>query len=100
MAQPPESSPWKVATSPSSPTRLIPASVKKSFIAKHVIWIAGAGFLIFIALGICIFMLCCYKSKPKKNDVEGFAEALNKPICNDTVFEATNQGGKGKFNSS
>jgi hypothetical protein len=83
----------------------MPGNVKKSFLAKYAIWIVGAGLLIFIVIGICIFMACFCKKEPKnKNsqnlDVEGFPQTLHKPTRNDTVFEATNQDGKGNFNSS
>ncbi|KAK2447204.1 protein STRUBBELIG-RECEPTOR FAMILY [Trifolium repens] len=96
----PEESPWNVAYSPSSDfTAPMPGNVKKSFLAKYAIWIVGAGLLIFIVIGICIFMACCCKKESKnKNsqnlDVEGFPQTLHKPTRNDTVFEATNQDGK------
>ncbi|KAK7246567.1 hypothetical protein RIF29_41436 [Crotalaria pallida] len=84
MAPSPGESPWKVATSPSTAASAR-ASVKKSFIAKHVIWIAGAGFLILVALGVCLFMFCCFKRSEKKNYKK-----------HDAVFEATNQEEKGE----
>ncbi|KAJ1434778.1 Serine-threonine/tyrosine-protein kinase, catalytic domain [Sesbania bispinosa] len=100
MAPSPEESPWKVANSPSALTALMPANTGKSFIAKNVIWIAGACFLIFIALGICLFMFWCFKRRPKKKnakkpDVGVCAKPLHKPTCSDTVFEATNEEEKG-----
>lgn len=95
----PEESPWHVAYSPADFTASMPGNVKKSFLAEHVIWIAGAGLLIFIALGICLLMVWCCKRKPKnknpqKLDVEAFPKTLHKPTRDDTVFETTNQDGK------
>ncbi|KAK7327941.1 hypothetical protein VNO77_22034 [Canavalia gladiata] len=102
MAPSPKVSPWKVAYGPSALTGTAPvtASTRKSFIAKSVIWIAGAGFLIFIALGLCLLMLWCFKRRPekktaKKLDADVFTS--NKPICNDSVFEATDLAEKGKY---
>ncbi|KAL1289259.1 protein STRUBBELIG-RECEPTOR FAMILY 1 isoform X2 [Arachis hypogaea] len=96
MAPSPGKSPWRVANSPSSPTASMLASARKSFIAKNIIWIAGAGLLIFILLGVCIFMLWCFKRRPekknaKKQNVSVFESPLHKPTCSDTSFEATNQ---------
>lgn len=95
----PEKSPWHVAYSPADFTASMPGKVKKSFLAEHVIWIAGASLLLFIALGICLLMVWCCKRKPKnknpqKLDVEAFPKTLHKPTCDDTVFETTNQDGK------
>ncbi|RDX68899.1 Protein STRUBBELIG-RECEPTOR FAMILY 3, partial [Mucuna pruriens] len=102
MASSPQESPWKVAYGPSALTAPVPASTRKSFIAKSIIWIAGAGFLVFIVLGVCLIMLRCVKRRPEKknakklDDVDVFAGPLNKPTCSDSVFEATNQEEKGK----
>ncbi|XP_027338413.1 protein STRUBBELIG-RECEPTOR FAMILY 3-like [Abrus precatorius] len=102
MPPPPKESPWKVANGPFALTAPMPASTRKSFIAKRVILIAGAGFLIFIALGLCLLMLWCFKRRPKKRNTKKlaagvFAGPLNKPTCSDSVYEATNQGEKGKY---
>ncbi|CAL0300872.1 unnamed protein product [Lupinus luteus] len=80
----PVGSPWRAATSPSTiaPTQ---ASARKSSITKRVIWIAGAGFLILVALGACLFMLWSFKRPEKKNDKK-----------HDAVYEATNQLEKGE----
>ncbi|CAL0309410.1 unnamed protein product [Lupinus luteus] len=53
------------------------ASVLKSFIAENVIWIVGAGVVILIALGTCVFMFWCLKRRSVKK--------------HDAVFGATNQ---------
>ncbi|XP_061363048.1 protein STRUBBELIG-RECEPTOR FAMILY 3-like [Gastrolobium bilobum] len=96
MAPSPKESSWKVANSPSALTALMPASTRKSFIAKSIIWIAVAGFLIFIALGVCLFMIWCFnrrreKKNATKHDVGVFTRPLHKPTCSDAGFEATNQ---------
>ncbi|XP_057433160.1 protein STRUBBELIG-RECEPTOR FAMILY 3-like isoform X2 [Lotus japonicus] len=101
MAPSPEGSPWNGANSPFSLTAPIHASSKKSFIAKNVIWIAAAGFSIFIALGICLFMLLCFKRRPekknsKKLDVGVYVKPLSKPTCSDTVSEVTDPEEKGQ----
>ena len=108
VALSPEKSPWKVANRPSAPTETMHASARKSFIAKNVIWIAAAGFSIFIALGICLFMMWCCKRRPekknaKKHDTGFFVKPLNKPTFSDTfsaVSEVTSQEEKGKSDSS
>ncbi|KAK7331887.1 hypothetical protein VNO80_28630 [Phaseolus coccineus] len=102
MVPSPRESPWKVAYGPSALTARVPASTRKSFIAKSIIWIAGAGIFAFIVLGVCLLMLCCIKRRPEKknakklNDVGVFAGPLNKPTCDDSVFGTTNQEEKGK----
>ncbi|TKY71648.1 STRUBBELIG-RECEPTOR FAMILY 3 [Spatholobus suberectus] len=101
MAPSPQESPWKVAYGPSALTAPVPANTRKSFMAKSVIWIAGAGFLVFILLGVCLLMLWCIKRRPEKknakeHDVGVFAEPLSKPTCGDFDFEAANQEEKGK----
>ncbi|KAK7302727.1 hypothetical protein RJT34_13623 [Clitoria ternatea] len=102
MAPSPKQSPWRVANGPSSQRSPMPAHTRKSFIAKSVIWIAGAGFLIFIALGVCLFMFWCCKTRPekkntKKFDTDVYAGPLNKPTCSESVFEATIHEEKGKY---
>ena len=102
MVPPPRESPWKVAYGPSALTAQVPASTRKSFIAKSIIWIAGAGIFAFIVLGVCLLMLCCIKRRPEKktakklDDVGVFGGPLSKPTCNDSVFGTTNQEEKGK----
>ncbi|XP_058750895.1 protein STRUBBELIG-RECEPTOR FAMILY 3-like isoform X1 [Vicia villosa] len=86
----PEESPWHVVYSPSDFPSPSPGNVKKSFLAKHGFWIAGAGVLIFIALGICVCTAWCCKRNPKdknsqKLDVEAFPNTLHKPTHNDAA---------------
>lgn len=76
--------------SPSDFPSPAPRKVKKSFLAKHGFWIAGAGILIFIALGICVCTAWCCKRKPKdknsqKLDLEAFPNTLHKPTHNDAA---------------
>ena len=98
----PQESPWKMAHGPSALTAPVPASTRKSVIAKSVIWIAGAGLLVFIVLGVCLVMLRCIKRRPEKknakklDDVGVFAGPLNKPTCSDSDVETANQEEKGK----
>ncbi|KAH1218054.1 Protein STRUBBELIG-RECEPTOR FAMILY 3 [Glycine max] len=97
----PQESPWKMAHGPSALTAPVPASTRKSVIAKSVIWIAGAGLLVFIVLGVCLVMLRCIKRRPEKknakklDDVGVFAGPLNKPTCSDSDVETANQEEKG-----
>ncbi|KAL2969204.1 hypothetical protein AAZX31_15G067300 [Glycine max] len=98
----PQESPWKVAHGPSALTAPVPASTRKSVIAKSVIWIAGAGLLVFIILGVFLLMLRCIKRRPEKKnanklDVGVFVGPLNKPTRSDSDVEAANQEEKGKF---
>ncbi|KAG4977378.1 hypothetical protein JHK86_036852 [Glycine max] len=59
MAPSPEKSPWKMAHNPSDTIKApIPAIAGRSFKTTKLVWIVGAGFLIFIALGVCLLMLC------------------------------------------
>ena len=91
-----------MAHGPSALTAPVPASTRKSVIAKSVIWIAGAGLLVFIVLGVCLVMLRCIKRRPEKknakklDDVGVFAGPLNKPTCSDSDVETANQEEKGK----
>ena len=50
--------------------RLVPAIARSCFWAKSTMWIAGLGILIFIALGVCLFMLCCLKWPLKQKNSE------------------------------
>ncbi|XP_019418905.1 PREDICTED: protein STRUBBELIG-RECEPTOR FAMILY 3-like isoform X2 [Lupinus angustifolius] len=88
MAPSPGGSPWRAATSPST-IAPVQASARKSSIPKRVIWIAGAGFLILVALGACLFMLWSFKRSKKKNDKKNDKK-------HDAVYEATNQVEKGE----
>lgn len=101
----PGESPWSVAYSPALTTVKPTSGSAKSFLAKHAILIAVAGLVVFIALGICLFMMWCCKREPENKksqnlDVEGFPMTLHKPTRNDTTFGATNQDGKGNSDSS
>ncbi|XP_061355787.1 protein STRUBBELIG-RECEPTOR FAMILY 3-like [Gastrolobium bilobum] len=96
LARSPEESPWKVANSPSTSMKAPTLAVaRRSFKAKSIFWIAGGGFLIFIALGICLLMSWCFKRRPenknyKKHNVGVDSGPLHKHTCSDSSFEATN----------
>ncbi|XP_047164414.1 protein STRUBBELIG-RECEPTOR FAMILY 3-like isoform X1 [Vigna umbellata] len=102
MAPSPEISPWKVANSPSATTikAPIPATAERSFRTKKLVWIVGAGFLIFIALGVCLLMLWCFKRRPenrsyKKHNMNVYKRSLHKRTSSDSPFEATDDEEKG-----
>ena len=108
MAPSPEKLPRKAANSPSMTVKApMPAIARRSFKAKSIVWIAGAGILIFIALGIgvCLFMLWCLKRRPRnknneKHDGGVYPRPLHKRTCSDFSFAATNDEEKGKSDSS
>lgn len=103
MAPSPEISPWKVASSPSATTikAPIPAIAERSFRTKKLVWIIGAGLLTFIALGVCLLMLWCFKRRPenksyKKHNMNVYKRSLHKRTSSDSPFEATDDEEKGK----
>ncbi|KAH1102170.1 hypothetical protein GYH30_036636 [Glycine max] len=96
MAPSPEKSPWKMAHNPSDTIKApIPAIAGRSFKTTKLVWIVGAGFLIFIALGVCLLMLWCFKrrqenKKYKKHNTNMYTRSLHKRTCSNSPFEATN----------
>ncbi|TKY59324.1 STRUBBELIG-RECEPTOR FAMILY 3 [Spatholobus suberectus] len=105
MAPSPEESPWKAADNPSATTKAhapIPATAiaGRSFKTKKLVWIVGAGFFIFIALGFCLLMFWCFKRRPenknyKKHNMNVYKKSVHKQTCSDSHFEATNDEKKG-----
>ncbi|XP_027917826.1 protein STRUBBELIG-RECEPTOR FAMILY 3-like [Vigna unguiculata] len=102
MAPSPAISPWKVANNPSATTikAPMPAIAERSFRTKKLVWIVGAGFLIFIALGVCLLMLWFFKRKPenksyKKHNMNVYKRSLHKRTSSDSPFEATDDEEKG-----
>ncbi|RDX85614.1 Protein STRUBBELIG-RECEPTOR FAMILY 3, partial [Mucuna pruriens] len=101
MAPSPKKSHLKAANSPSATTRApMPAIAERSFKTKKLIWIVGSGFLIFIALGVCLLMLWCFKRRPenksyKKHNMNVYKRPLHKQTGSDSPFEATNDEEKG-----
>ncbi|KAL2343985.1 hypothetical protein Fmac_005270 [Flemingia macrophylla] len=103
MAPSPEKSPWKAANNPPATTKAqapIPAIAGRSFKTKKLVWIVGSGFLIFVALGICLFMFWYFKKRPenknyKKHNMNAYERSLDKGSCGDSPFEATNEEEKG-----
>ncbi|CAJ1936378.1 unnamed protein product [Sphenostylis stenocarpa] len=102
MAPSPEKSPWKVANNPSATTikAPIPAIAERSFKTKKLVWIVAAGFLLFIALGVCLLMLWCFKRRSenksyKKHNMNVYKRSLHKYTSNDSPFEATDDEKKG-----
>lgn len=102
MAPSPEKSPWKVTHNPSDTIKApIPAIAGRSFKTTKLVWIVGAGFLIFIALGVCLLMLWCFKrrqenKKYKKHNTNVYTRSLHKRTSSDSPFEATTDKEKGK----
>ncbi|KAL2946120.1 hypothetical protein AAZX31_U003000 [Glycine max] len=96
MAPSPEKSPWKMAHNPSDTIKApVPAIAGRSFKTTKLVWIVGAGFLIFIALGVCLLMLWCFKrrqenKKYKKHNTNMYTRSLHKRTCSNSPFEATN----------
>ncbi|KAH1242921.1 Protein STRUBBELIG-RECEPTOR FAMILY 1 [Glycine max] len=101
MAPSPEKSPWKVTHNPSDTIKApIPAIAGRSFKTTKLVWIVGAGFLIFIALGVCLLMLWCFKrrqenKKYKKHNTNVYTRSLHKRTSSDSPFEATTDKEKG-----
>ncbi|XP_054776210.1 protein STRUBBELIG-RECEPTOR FAMILY 3-like isoform X2 [Prosopis cineraria] len=94
MAPSPIQAPWNVANSPFTVDAPMPASARKSFISKNVSWIAIAGFLVFITLGVCLFMLWCFKRRPEnkngiKSDVGVDTISLHKHQYTDSLEKAS-----------
>ncbi|KAF7840244.1 protein STRUBBELIG-RECEPTOR FAMILY 3-like [Senna tora] len=94
MAPSLQEAPWKVANSPSTMEASIPANARntKSFIAKKVIWIAIAGMIMFVTLGVCLFLLWCIKRRQKNENVKKYDEGayaipLRKTQNSDSAFE-------------
>ncbi|KAK7319633.1 hypothetical protein RJT34_04356 [Clitoria ternatea] len=99
MAPSPEQSPWKVTNSPSA-TMNAPIPPRRPFKAMRVVWIVGAGLLIFTALGVCLIMFWCFKRRPesvkyKKHDMGLYSRPFHKHTSSDSPFEATNDTEKG-----
>ncbi|KAK4259949.1 hypothetical protein QN277_006225 [Acacia crassicarpa] len=94
MAPSPAKAPWNVENNPVTLVAPIPASSRKSFISKNVIWFAIAGFLVFIALGVCLFMLWCLKRRPENKNAKTMdmgldAMSLHKHQCSDSLEKAS-----------
>lgn len=93
MALSPTEAPWNVENGSFTLVAPIPAeSARKSFISNNVIWITIAGFLVFIMLGVCLFLLWCYKRRPentnaKKMDVGMDTMSLHKHQYNDPLVK-------------
>ncbi|KAI4299320.1 hypothetical protein L6164_032789 [Bauhinia variegata] len=84
MVPSPGEAPRKSAYSPRASERPMPVTSQKFFKAKNIIYITIAGFFILIALGLCVFMLMCFKKRSK---------SVHKPKCTESSFESTNQEG-------
>ncbi|KAK7400503.1 hypothetical protein VNO78_11712 [Psophocarpus tetragonolobus] len=96
MAPSPKMPPWKVKDNPSDTVKApIPAIAERSFKTKKLIWIAGAGFLIFIAAGICFLMLWCFKRRQENKTDKKHNMNVYKCRSSDSSFEATNDEKKG-----
>ncbi|XP_028801039.1 protein STRUBBELIG-RECEPTOR FAMILY 3 isoform X2 [Neltuma alba] len=94
MVPSPAEASWNVANSPFTLVAAIPASARKYFVSKNVIWIVIAGFLVFIALGVCLFILWCFKKRPEnknaqKSDVGLGPVSLHKHQYSDPLEKAS-----------
>ncbi|XP_027347253.1 protein STRUBBELIG-RECEPTOR FAMILY 3-like isoform X2 [Abrus precatorius] len=101
MAPSPEESPAKVANSPSATMKAPMSAIsRRPFKVKRIVWIGGAGFLIFIALVVSLLMLWFYKIRPenkkyKKRNMGVYTRSSHKHTFSDSPFEATNDEEKG-----
>ncbi|KAJ7968491.1 protein STRUBBELIG-RECEPTOR FAMILY 3-like [Quillaja saponaria] len=94
-----EDVPWKHANGPSVSHVPTITSARKFLTAKRVIWIAVAGVLIFVALGLLLFMLCYSRRRLRNQNAKRLGIGVYKgPSENsnyrESPLEATNQGEK------
>ncbi|KAI4296650.1 hypothetical protein L6164_036594 [Bauhinia variegata] len=89
----PGEAPRKSAYSPLASEAPISATSQKFFKAKNVIYIAVGGFLILIALGVCLFMLLCFKRRSDSKSAKRHDVNLHKPNSHESSFESTDQEG-------